>query len=455
MSGEVIQRDITFNISLAISNIAIIIFSLMLLILYAPIGKPLWIDEFLHFALGSYDSLHEASKIVYKTIVEINHGQTGVYMLADYILLKIFGASAWALRAPSLLSGVFLLIAAITFLRVKGVGTGGQIALLIAYAGQINLMSYMGEARPYMPLAAAVVGVLAYYAYPIDKRGFVSIKLLGWVSVLLGTLMHPYFCLYWYSLLVFSYVNWLKENKRSIKIEDFISFSNLRLVVVGTIIALAVGSVSWLRGRTISFEFDPFQWITQGLWVEFTTFSHFAFIPNARLYIAISLLSMFIYIVGSKRIKSLIESIFTPAMLMILALSISIFLGYVSYTQKYWILHRQWIASEALVPISLVWGVSRLVKTVLGNQLLVTKYLWVIVIGYLMYSIMPIVQPKIMSQLNTLKTNQEGKQLIVNTHEQRISVPQTNEEWVQLANENVDEGKDVWDIFQYFYGKVR
>lgn len=455
MSGETIQKDTTFNLSRAISNIAILIVCLLLLGLYAPLGKPLWIDEFLHFALGSYTSIKDAIRVIHKTVVEINHGQTGFYMLADYLLLKMFGASLWALRAPSLLSGALLLIAALSFLRTKGVGAGGQIALLIAYAGQINLMNYMGEARPYMPLAAAVVGVLAYYANSIEQRGNISIKLLGWVSVILGTLMHPYFCLYWYALIIFSYVNWLIENERSIKIKEFNTFSNLRLVVAGTFIALAVGSITWLRGRTISFEFDPFQWITQGLWVEFTTFSHFAFIPNARIYIAIALITLIIYIVGPKRIKSTIEPILAPAMLMILALSISILLGYVSYTQKYWILHRQWIASEALVPISLVWGIALLIQKISVKYSWAKQYLWMIVIGYLMYTVMPIVQPKITSQLSALKTNQMGKLHRANTQERSISVPQTNEEWVQLANENVNEGKDVWGIFQNFYGKAR
>jgi hypothetical protein len=455
MSGETIQKDTTFNLSRAISNIAILILCLLLMGLYAPIGKPIWIDEFLHFALGSYTSIKDAIRVIHKTIVEINHGQTGVYMLADYLLLKMFGASLWALRAPSLLSGALLLIAALSFLRTKGVGTGGQIALLIAYAGQINLMNYMGEARPYMPLAAAVVGVLAYYANSIEQRGNISIKLLGWVSVILGTLMHPYFCLYWYALIIFSYINWLKDNERPIKIKEFITFSNLRLIVAGTFIALAVGSLSWLRERTISFEFDPFQWITQGLWVEFTTFSHFAFIPNARIYIAIALIMPIIYIAGPKRIKSSIEPLLGPAMLMILALSISILLGYLSYVQNYWILHRQWIASEALVPISLAWGCAVIIQKISVKYLWVKKYVWMILIGYIMHSVMPIVLPKLSTQFSVLKTIQAENAERPIQQERSINIPQNNDEWVRLANENVLEGKDVWEVFQRFYGEVR
>lgn len=455
MISKIFQGEATVKTSGVISNIVIATLCLMLLGLYAPIGKPLWIDEFLHFVLGSYVSLKDAASVVYKTIVEINHGQTGVYMLADYLLLKVFGASGWALRAPSILSGGLLLIAALNFLRTKGVGVGGQSALLIAYAGQINLMSYMSEARPYMPLAAAVVGVLAYYANTLEQRSSLSIKLLGWGSVMLGALMHPYFCVYWYALVFFSYVIWAIENSKTIKIKEIIVFSNPGLILAGSIAALAIGSVSWLRGRTISFEFDPFQWITQGLWVEFTTFSHFAFIPNARIYIAIALILPIIYMVVPKSVAKELRSMLGPAMLMILALSISIFLGYVSYTQKYWILHRQWIASEALIPISLVWSMAVIVKKISVNYLWVTKFVWMILIAYLMYTVMPIVQPKIKSQLSALQTNQAARLDRANHREQSIHVPQNNEEWVKLANENVHEGKDVWAVFQHFYGEAR
>jgi hypothetical protein len=96
-----------------------------------------------------------------------------------------------------------------------------------------------------------------------------------------------------------------------------------------------------------------------------------------------------------------------------------------------------------------------IVKKISVNYLWVTKYIWMILIAYLMYTVMPIVQPKIKSQLSALQTNQAARLERANHREQSIHVPQNNEEWVKLANENVHEGKDVWAVFQHFYGEAR
>lgn len=434
-----------------ITNIVIFILCLALMTLYAPFDKPIWIDEFLHFAIGGFETLKDASQVIYKTIVEINHGQTGAYMLADFFLLKTFGASGWALRAPSILSTAWMLIAALSFLRTKGVGIAGQIGLLIAYAGQVNLMSYMGEARPYMPLAAAVVGALAYYAHSLEERRIISIRILGWLSIILGALMHPYFCLYWYVSIVFSYSLELFESERSFKFKELVAFANLPLILTGTTIALAVGSVSWLRRRTLTLDFDPFQWITQSLWVEFTTFSHFAFIPNARIYIALAVLMPVAYFIGPVQLKKIVKQYIGPSVLMIMGLLISVFLGYVSYTQKYWILHRQWIASEAIIPISLIWGISIIIKKMTVNYAKMDKYLWVICLVYLMHAEIPIVEPKLREQMSAIKRKMNENQSEHNREELQIISERNNDEWVELAKRNIKEGGNVWPIFRKYY----
>ena len=51
-------------------------------------GRPIWIDEFVHFAFGAFGSTSEAWAAITTSINGVNHGQTGVYMLIDYWLFS-------------------------------------------------------------------------------------------------------------------------------------------------------------------------------------------------------------------------------------------------------------------------------------------------------------------------------------------------------------------------------
>jgi hypothetical protein len=99
-----------------------------------------------------------------------------IYMLVDFWLLKLFGASSFALRLPSLLSAVWLLVCATMVLGSRGLGNMWKLALILALLAQTSLMNFAAEARPYMPLAAATMGTLTYYAAPIERRR-------GWLRV--------------------------------------------------------------------------------------------------------------------------------------------------------------------------------------------------------------------------------------------------------------------------------
>src|SRR2546422_6396386 len=97
-------------------NWFLIAFSIVCLGLSLQPGKALVIDEFLHFAVGAYESTSEAWDIVRASIAGgINHGQTGAYMMVDYWLLRAFGANLFWLRFPSLLAGLLLYLAALHF----------------------------------------------------------------------------------------------------------------------------------------------------------------------------------------------------------------------------------------------------------------------------------------------------------------------------------------------------
>ena len=89
------------------------------LVLYSD-RYPIWRVRFLHFALGALPGGGDAWQVIRETVLTFNFNQTGIYMMADFWLLKLFGASAFALRLPSLLSAAWLLIAAASVLTMRG-----------------------------------------------------------------------------------------------------------------------------------------------------------------------------------------------------------------------------------------------------------------------------------------------------------------------------------------------
>ncbi len=160
-------------------------------LLFSGFGKPMWIDEYLHFAFGGMNFFEAINVLESSTGSGVNWGQTGTYLLMDNLLLSLFGANLLAFRLPSILSGFVLIIAAIYFLRLKGQNLFFQWLVVFAFLAQSSLMYYAGESRPYMPMSSAAVAALAFYAVPISKRStFVGYFLAFW-SFIWGALMHP------------------------------------------------------------------------------------------------------------------------------------------------------------------------------------------------------------------------------------------------------------------------
>lgn len=432
------------------TNGILFVLSVALLALYMPYAKPIWIDEFLHFALGGFENTAEVLTIIDKTTTTFNHGQTGFYMLIDYYLLKIFGASAFAMRLPSLISGCILIVAGITFLHIKKISLIGQVTYLVALCGQINLMNFIGEARPYMPLAASVMGVLAYYSIPIEERNKVITNILGWVSVLWGALMHPYFILYWFAVCLFSLWSKWFNNKEELNVKQIAKFINMPLVCTGIVLTLSLGSLTWLRTRTEIFKFDPFQWITQTLWAEFTAFSHFAFISNARIIILMAVICPLSYLVLSRENKKIIKEFVEPTILIVGALFISLILAFISYTQSYWILPRQWVASQGIVVLGFSWVIGIVIKKIEKFNKVIATVLGIIIIGCLIGEQETKIKNKINETMQNIKNNNSFiKNDIMNTG--NIIIPTSNDEWVMLARRNINEGGKVWPVFRKYY----
>ena len=432
--------------------------SCLALVLYSSWNRPLWYDEMVYFVLGGFDSTRDVLRVVAETTTNVNQGVTGAYMLLDYWSLTDFGAHLWALRLPSLVFGVYFLVVGAVFLRGRGVTWVGVWALPVLLVGQQTLMYYVGEARTYMPLVAAVVGVLAYYFIPIQERRKVSSVVLGWSAVLIGVLFHPYFALYWPVIVVFAALvqgQWRR----------LVLFANPLLVVVGSLTYFAVASATWLRGNAATQDLDPFFWLQDPLWKAITAqlfqgiyVEHLLVVGFGILVVSAAALS-----VRSRHDLKLTLNVWWPPVLLVaMSWALAAAISLVSLQQQFWIIPRQWIASIALVAVGIVWFWSvaiRRVREVRGRT--VAAVLTVTVGGLIAASA---IQPALdrwgqLREWTALRSatsvedapSREDLARLLGNHESGKAPAMTEEEWVEFSNANVRRGGEVWPEFAEYY----
>jgi hypothetical protein len=422
---------------------------LVLILLYGSWGKPIWIDEFLHFALGSHQSTGEAWETIRQTTLNINHGQTGFYMLLDYWLMKIFGANLLALRAPSILSTFWLLLSGFLILRTRGFHWSWMYLLVFCLMGQLTLMGYVAEARPYMPLAAASSGTLAYYLQTLEHRQQRWLLWFGAISIVWGVLMHPYFAVYWAVLWVFAYWHHYYSGNLQIGVRSILVHVNLPLTIIGTVLFFLLGTLTWMRSGP-EFDLDPFQWIAaDGYWKTFFDIGLFQFLrPLGIVVTGLLLVLLLVFLVLPARAKSRLKPLISPLLLIIAMLVVTGFLTFVSMHRDYWVLPRQWVASIALVAIGFVWfiaEISRLQRGVGG----------VVFIACLLYFSSLVTPSAIITKVEQLENALTGSSNLAKYSQgqpSNIALPVNNEEWVALASMNIQAGGAVWPIFRKFYG---
>ncbi|MCA2812330.1 MAG: hypothetical protein IM477_07155 [Microcystis sp. M090S1] len=467
------KRKVTFDLNL--SNIVLTILVVACVVLHSSMGRPIWIDEFLHFALGSYENTTNAWNVIQKSILGINHGQTGIYMLLDYWLLKLGGASAFWLRLPSILSGIILYLAAIALFRIWKMPLVWQIMGVLAIFGQNQTMYYLGEARPYMPLVAATVCTFTYYSLPDQKRESLIGFSFGIFSVLIGILFHPYFIFYWFAIVLITYLQQIIEINNNFKFSfaNALKHINLWILLLGNVVFFVLGQLTWMRGRPdFQFNFDPFQWVKrEDLVKTFFSFSHFEFLGEyIWIVFGLSILSVvLVLLLATNKIRAL-RTIVTPCLVLIASMLISIFLSYVSLLNHYWILPRQWVASSALTAISFVWLFYSL-----SSQ--ISKINYHLGLVWIFFLLIPVLlQARLTAYTNFEKMREfsqvspdtseisfmtTGKESLVDYFEfpERLNTQKnskdlvnfSNKYWVALANENIRQGGKVWKGFRGFY----
>ena len=443
-----------------IDNTIIFFYAITVVILYCALDKPIWFDEVFHFCLGGFSSVDSAWHALKPSLADWNHGQTGFYMMLDYFLLKLFGASSFALRLPSILSAIWLLASAIIIIKYLKFGLLWQILILSAFFSQYTLMNYTMEARPYIPLAAASVGITAYYYAPTHLRKRLDIKLIGWGSVVLGSLMHPYFSLYWCALFCTGYLHRINNNFQRITLSTIVDHLNPVMFLTGITIFFGIGSLSWMQGspdfQSDLFRMDPFQWVKLSQFPRLFFWNHFEFIHFAvivKVILALFCLIPIAWLFVPSRNKKNFHPLLSPIILFFISIILALLISYISYLRSYWIINRQWIASIALVPIATVWFAGELARLANSRH-------WIFGFSVMLVFTLLIILPTIIHIDNHLYQiekianekriqNQSYRLPPVNQLEQlkRIDI----DEFIKMANKNIQIGGPVWPYFKYFY----
>jgi hypothetical protein len=423
------------------SSQRLVLAALSLLVLLMSINpvKPIWADEFLHFAFGAFDGTREALAAIRASLDGVNHGQTGAYMLLDHWLLRCFGASTFWLRFPSLVAGAFLILSCHVVLDNWRLPVLWRATCLAAVFGQPFLLTFVAEARPYLPLAACAVGALAYYTSDLAERRAPFRRLVGWSSVIAGSLMHPYFIVYWFAAI---FCGEAARTPRSLR--GVIERVNPALVVVGLTIYAAVAQATWLWTRQ-TLAFDPLEYLgsVPNAIAAFLS-AHFGFLGAWK----VPLLGLAVLVAAAATVRQRgreLEPLLGPGLVVVCGLGVSLFLALVSYRSHYWILQRQWIASIALVALGSVGFAYRLLALLRPGPRLVIQVVLLGAIGI---------------QAVTVGVAAVGNWRHAGTVHAKVTItsppeanPASGAEWVAFANANAAMGGRVWPIFRRYYAR--
>lgn len=425
---------------------AMLSLGVVVLVAYSSYRKPLWYDEFVHFALGGL-SAADAFQVFIATTDSVNHGQTGVYIMLDWLLLQVFGPSTFALRLPSLVAAAGLLAAGVWFLRLKGCSRGWQALGLVALASQTLLMFHTGDARPYMPLAASTVGMLTYYSVPLGQRSSGPIRALGVISLLGGALMHAYFPLM--LTLVVGYTAWLAIRAGELRFSapEVARFLNPALFLSAAVAYLAIGQVSWLRASP-DFDLDPYFWLVgPGETVVALLGHHLEFLIGLPVALLLTVLASISVKVMPQR-----ADLLGPLALLAAGLLSSTATTLLSIVRSYWVFPRQWVAGIALVALAIVWLFSVIHQASERQPSLVLRAPTVVFRAVVVAALLL----AMVEQARLLASYRVQWESIDSLPSDRATPEMPPEgamdvEWVRVANINIKTGGRVWPSLAEYY----
>ena len=429
--------------------------SVAALIIFSSWNRPLLYDEFVYFVAGSL-SFSEILSVIHETTTNVNQGVTGAYMFSDWALLQVFGAADWALRLPSLIFGAMFLVYSLIFLRHKGIGVFGLTLFPIFLLTQELVMHYVGEARTYMPLVAAVVGLLTYYSANEAWRRSPAGRATGWSSALIGVLFHPYIALYWPAVLLFGYWTQHRGQPRERRtIHSIVRWSNPAMVITGVVIYTAIALSTWARGRATAFV-DPFNFLPGPLPIEILVQNFYAFIPmaaavTAAVALVVSAIAVFVSSDRTQR-RQTFSMIAEPLVLFIVAFVFALIVSLSSIAADFWIFPRQWIASTALAALAIYWGGFLLYQRARASspargRITATLLSAAVVIAAAGVATQQVADLR--EWAARFPAVQPDRSSLAQDLERAVTL--SDAEWMEYSQVNLDQGGPVWPEFRSYY----
>jgi len=413
------------------------------LVLFAGWVRPLWIDEVLHFATGAMSWTDLLRTIDYTTI-ELNHGQTGVYFVADWMLLQIAGANSFVLRLPSLLSLGLLLVSAVFIMRLRQLGRLWEFVVVISLIAHATLMTFAAEARPYMPLAASAVAMLLLFMTPPTSGRPRIYRAVGLGGLFLGALMHAYWPLFLIFGLAFGIMTQYREGKRWRSLHDFSISTSVFWIMPAVVIYFAVGQLTWMR-KSAAFDHDPFQWFgSQNQAINSLLRLHVLLDISFAYWIILGIATA-ISLAYCYRVASLLGP---PAILALGGIATSVLVSALSISRGYWIFERQWVAGIALCAVGITWFFGELWREGTERSPLVLVAPGIFVMLMTVAAATSVSQTVVAHQ----KWNEERQAF---AQEQRsveeLLLDVNDQSIVYAANVNVARREEVWPQFTNWY----
>ena len=441
----------------ALARLVPFLLCLYVVVLNASAGRPLWIDEFTHFAFAAEPTTRDVWTMFVATADYNQHGQTGIYILLNYWTLSHFGVDATLLRLPSIVSGLLLLSSADVLLRVLGFSVLWQVVVVAALTGQHLLMYFVGEARAYAPIPAAAVALLLYYvAYPLHPRSRIVLG-FGVFAALFGVAMHPYFAIYWPAVCLVGYVHHRTATGEGFSVVSLMRFANPGLVAVGAGLYFLLGTLTWLRDQP-HFGFDPYEWLNlHGPFANFTDYSHTQFLAGSYgMAIGLTGLVVLGALALPARLRGDARTLVAPSLLILLSVGLSLLLGWISCLAGYWILPRQWVGSVALVAVGIIWlwGEAARIWSRLTPLLGATiAALALLIVSGQALNIHRVKLNELRAYLAEPTPPRDVADCVPPAHlnVSTLANDERNRVVVELANRNIACGGPVWTVFREYY----
>jgi hypothetical protein len=371
------------------------------------------------------------------------------------------GADELALRAPSYVASLLLFFWVVLFFRSKGFGFTWQLAGLLLVASSTFYMNFIGEARPYLPLAAAACGTATYFTLGLQGRSNAWVRASGWLAIVLAALLHS-FALPYALAVAFTFALYLRftsfDRLRGAKPSIF-ALLNVPMLVTGSLIWTFFYFFGWGRNvNDLGFDDRIYLYVNQeSLWQTFIQYV-FDSLPEplfiTSAFLALIIATAYALQSASNRIEFRWK-LAGPLILLITSLVLGAATIFANIISNHWIMQRQWIATYVLVALALVWLLAISFHSISkseGRPARLTTYLPSVLVVLMLVSFVPVVE----RQLNTLyeyeaKKNRWGLLLIdwgVTTNAEAFQRAAHLEE---AANFNLYLGGPVWPEFKPIY----